>query len=87
MQAYNAEKDLPNALSLAEHYPQIKMIFWFDEIKPEDSAGGNIVDWRFSTDPQIKEAFGEFVASQTKPDGSHYWVGTEKAMSYVLLAT
>ncbi|KAK9786491.1 hypothetical protein WJX73_000886 [Symbiochloris irregularis] len=72
-QAYNTGKDTEEALSLAEHYPQLKMVLWFDEIKAEGSAGGNVVDWRFSADPQIRAGFTEYVINQLTDSGAQYW--------------
>lgn len=38
-------------------YPEIKMINWFEWIKPEDEAGGALVDWRALGSPAIAEKF------------------------------
>ncbi len=32
--------------ALLTSYPGIKMINWFEWIKPENEAGGSLIDWR-----------------------------------------
>lgn len=45
----------------------------FDVIKTENTAGGSIVDWRFSADPTIRDPFVSYVSSQSAAGGAHYW--------------
>ena len=75
MQVFNTGADTTNALSVAAHFPNIKMIMWFDEQKVEKAAAGNTVDWRFSGNPEIDGAFVQYVSSQTTSTGTRYWVG------------
>ena len=39
-QVFNAYGDTDMALDVSIHFPMIKMILWFDIIKPEGSANG-----------------------------------------------
>ncbi|MCF6174615.1 MAG: hypothetical protein L3J71_02485 [Victivallaceae bacterium] len=34
-------------------FPEIKMILWFEWVKTEPSAGGNVVDWRITTISEV----------------------------------
>jgi hypothetical protein len=41
--------DSQEALALPQHFPNIKIINWFDIRKAEAEAGGNSVDWSITS--------------------------------------
>lgn len=83
LQVYNTGPDNDNALSISAHFSQIKMIFWFNEIKPERTAADNVVDWSFSRDPEIRDPFVKFVNGQRASTGAPYWVGLHSAKLFL----
>ncbi|MDA0353306.1 MAG: PQQ-dependent sugar dehydrogenase [Chloroflexi bacterium] len=40
-----------------EQLPALRMVNWFEHLKPEAEVGGNIIDWRATGDPSLAEAF------------------------------
>ena len=43
--------------ALLNAYPGIKMINWFEWIKPENEVGGSLIDWRSLGSPDVAEQF------------------------------
>lgn len=59
---------------MSVHFPKVKAIMWFDEIKPEPQAGGAIIDWRFTGNQQINSGLAMFIKTPAKGTGSKYWL-------------
>jgi hypothetical protein len=56
---------------LQTRFPQLKLAVWFEFSKQENQPGNPVVDWRTTTDPQIRDAFttalpGRFVMAPLK---------------------
>jgi hypothetical protein len=67
-QVFNPGSDTANALSIREHFPDIKMVHWFDRIKPEGTAGNDVIDWRGpSGQAPVREALAHYLKD------SGYW--------------
>lgn len=62
-QVFNISGDTEQALDISVHFPKIKMINWFDIIKKETEAKGNIVDWRITGKSEIRQAFIDYFNS------------------------
>ena len=45
----NVHGDSSTAFDIAQHYPMIRAICWFDNKKAEESSNGMTADWRFSS--------------------------------------
>src|SRR5437764_4992661 len=65
---YNTQRTGPSELSIKQawwkqilaapaQFPKLKCINWFDEIKRESVAQNNLIDWRVTANPQIRDAF------------------------------
>lgn len=61
-QLFNVSGDTSAALDVSVHYPKLKMVNWFDEIKVEDSLGGFWVDWRLSANATVLNYFENAVS-------------------------
>jgi hypothetical protein len=44
-------------LEAPKQFPMLKCVNWFDELKRETVAQNDLIDWRISANPQIREAF------------------------------
>lgn len=67
---------------IADTYPHLKMINWFDYRKQEAQAGNNVVDWRISANSTIR---GQFVSNLNKlKNGKRYFLnlGDFKSLGY-----
>ncbi|HTL18832.1 MAG TPA: hypothetical protein VL793_16465, partial [Patescibacteria group bacterium] len=47
-QVFNINGDTPSALDVAQHFPKVKCIAWFDQYKQEGEAQHDWIDWRVS---------------------------------------
>ncbi len=56
-QVYNISSDTDESLDISQHFPQIKMINWFDIQKIEAEAQGALIDWSISENHEIRAAF------------------------------
>ena len=75
-QAFSSQGDTANALDLTVHFPMIRAVIWFDELKVEESSNGLDVDWRFSADPQVLAGFLSYLttpAATGPAQGQQYW--------------
>ena len=63
-------------LSVSATFPNLKLVAWFDIIKPEAAFNGKVVDWSVSTDPPIAAAFAAYVTGaggNGANGGQNYW--------------
>lgn len=58
---------------MSVHFPNVKAILWFDEIKVEAQAGGATIDWRFTGDQQIQSGLGIYIQTPAQSNGQVYW--------------
>ena len=58
---------------MSVHFPNVKAILWFDEIKAEAQAGGATIDWRFTGDQQIQSGLGIYIQTPAQSNGQVYW--------------
>ena len=56
-QVFNISGDSATALDVAQNFPKLKCIAWFDQYKQESEAKNNWIDWRISADERIRAAF------------------------------
>jgi len=70
-QVFNISGDTPNGPDVANHFPKLKLVMWFDWRKVEGEAQNNVVDWSVSRDPN-REAFRTYV--QTLKNGQRYFL-------------
>lgn len=73
-QVLNITGDTDQAMDISIHFPKIKMINWFDIMKNEAEAKGNIVDWRISGTSEIRQAFIDYFNS-INSNRSYFIVG------------
>ncbi len=74
-QVYNISGDTDASLDISIHFPQIKIINWFDIIKNESEAGGAVIDWRISGNEEIRQAFIQDLVREK--DGKKYILSSE----------
>jgi hypothetical protein len=84
---YNTEMPGPSELRIKQAWwtqvfkaatslPMLKCINWFDELKREGVAQNNLIDWRISANPVIRDAF---MADLRAAGGEHpYFLTTEE---------
>lgn len=70
LQLFNIGGDTTNALDISAHMPNLKLVAWLDIKKQEDSASGNLVDWRFSSSDTIHDAYVSYIKTKTNSTGS-----------------
>ena len=70
-------------LSVSATFPNLKLVAWFDVIKPELAFDGRVVDWSVSTDPSIAAAFAAYVtgADGSNGGGQNYWASLKDVAS------
>jgi hypothetical protein len=64
-QIVNVAGDNAHALDVADHFPKLKMLMWFDRNKESD--------WRISANPAVRSAFLQLL--QTPKNGKPYFLG------------
>ena len=62
------------AKDMAVNFPKVKAILWFDEVKAEPTAGGAVIDWRYSANQQILSGLSSFIQLPAKSTGRKYWL-------------
>ena len=68
-------------LSVSATFPNLKLVAWFDVIKPELAFDGRVVDWSVSTDPAIAAAFAAYVTGAG--GGPKYWASLKAVATLV----
>jgi hypothetical protein len=76
-QVFNLSGDNPHAWDVANHFPKMKCVGWFDHYKIESEAQSQWIDWRVSACPQLRDAFLDFVRAPR--DGLPYFLTAPEA--------
>ena len=74
MQLFNIGGDSTNALDISVHMPNLRLVAWFDQKKPELAVNQDVVDWRFSASSAIHDAFVAYLGTKDS-NGNRYAVG------------
>jgi hypothetical protein len=75
-QVFNAFDDNTNEVNIAERFPKLKCINWFDHYKREAEAQNEWIDWRISANPSVRKAFVTHVSKRR--DNQLYFLTAEQ---------
>ena len=69
LQLFNVGGDSTNALDISVHMPNLRLVAWFDQKKQESSASNDVIDWRYSANSAIHDAFVAYTGTKTNSTG------------------
>lgn len=64
MQLFNVGGDTKGALDISVHMPNLRLVAWFDQKKPELAVNNDVVDWRVSASSTIHDAFVAYISTK-----------------------
>ena len=73
MQQLMRVKSDKNHVSIPDKFPGLKLVMWFDFVKPEGSVDGAVVDWTISENKPVQRKFSSMVSQMYR--GKNYFKG------------
>ena len=70
LQLVNIGGDSPNALDISVLMPNLRLVAWFDQKKAESSAGNDMIDWKFSANTAVHDAFVAYLGTKGNSTGT-----------------
>ncbi len=70
-QVFHLGDDDDNGINVAVNFPKLKMVNWFEHLKSEAEAAGDMVDWRVTANATVRAKFLELTT--TPHQGAPYF--------------
>ncbi|MBU0677368.1 MAG: glycoside hydrolase family 26 protein [Verrucomicrobia bacterium] len=80
-QVYNVYGDTANALDVADHFPKLKSINWFNQYKIESEAESDWVDWTVTSNATVKTAY--YSRLNAMKNGKRHFLHADDLAGYV----